>query len=82
MNFTNTTRFAKVITNPQQQKIISHLLSGSLPLEYVIDMGLEKLYKDYIYILMNARFGDLHDFQEKLRNMSCNEFSIATYRYA
>ncbi|XP_043529709.1 protein zwilch homolog isoform X1 [Frieseomelitta varia] len=80
VNFTNSTKFAKIITNPHQQKIISHLLSGSLPLEYVIDMGFEKLCKDYISILANIKFGELHDVQQKLKNASYNEFTVNTYR--
>ncbi|XP_060821588.1 protein zwilch homolog isoform X1 [Bombus pascuorum] len=80
VNYTNSTRLAKIITNPHQEKVISHLLSGSLPLEYVIDMGFEKLCRDYVYILANARFGELHDIQQKLKKISCNEFTIDTYR--
>ncbi|XP_076656487.1 protein zwilch homolog [Halictus rubicundus] len=80
INLTNPTRFAKVITNSSQHTIISNLLSGSLPLEYVIDMGFEKLCRDYIYILINSRFGDLHNIQEKLGNVSCGEFTIDKYR--
>ncbi|XP_031848590.1 protein zwilch homolog [Nomia melanderi] len=80
VNSTNSTRFAKIITDSNQHKIISHLLSGSLPLEYVIDMGFEKLCKDYIYILMSSRFCDLHDIQEKLENVSHGEFTVDIYR--
>ncbi|OAD62750.1 Protein zwilch like protein [Eufriesea mexicana] len=80
INHTNSTKFAKIITNPHQQKIISPLLSGSLPLEYVIDMGFKKLCKDYICILANTGFGELHDIQQKLKNLSCNEFIVNTYR--
>ncbi|XP_061929641.1 protein zwilch homolog isoform X2 [Apis cerana] len=80
INFTNSTKFSKIINNPQQQKIISHFLSGSLPLEYLIDMGFEKLYKDYIYILVNSRFNELHDIQQKLKNILCDEFTVDIYR--
>ncbi|XP_076238865.1 uncharacterized protein LOC143182022 [Calliopsis andreniformis] len=80
VNFSNSTRFAKVISNPHQQKTITHLLSDSLPLEYVIDMGFEKLYRDYTYILMNAKFSELHDIQQKLGNVSSDKFSVDSYR--
>ncbi|KZC14119.1 Protein zwilch like protein [Dufourea novaeangliae] len=80
VNLTNSTRFAKVITNPSQHRIISPLLSGSLPLEYVIDMGFEKLYRDYTYILISSRFSDKHNIQEKLGNISCGEFVVDVYR--
>ncbi|XP_017886891.1 protein zwilch homolog [Ceratina calcarata] len=80
INFTNSTRFAKMIANQHQENIISNLLSGSLPLEYVIDMGFEKLCKDYMYVLISTRFGELHNIQKELKNMTCNEFSVDTYR--
>lgn len=44
-------------------------------------MGFEKLCRDYICILANAGFGELHDIQQKLKKISCNEFTIDTYRY-
>ncbi|XP_078034904.1 uncharacterized protein LOC144468948 [Augochlora pura] len=77
---TNSTKFAEVIANLNQHNQISYLLSGSLPLEYVIDMGFEKLYRDYIYILMNSRFGDLHDIQEILGKVQSDEFIVDKYR--
>ncbi|XP_076288778.1 protein zwilch homolog isoform X2 [Lasioglossum baleicum] len=80
INLTNRTRFAKVITNSSQHTVISNFLSGSLPLEYVVDMGFEKLCRDYVYILINSRFGDLHDIQEKLGNVLDGEFTIDKYR--
>ena len=44
-------------------------------------MGFEKLCKDYISILANIKFGELHDVQQKLKIASYNEFTINTYRY-
>ncbi|XP_076389988.1 protein zwilch homolog isoform X2 [Megachile rotundata] len=80
LNSTNSTRIAKIIANPPEQKVISHLLAGSLPLEYIIDMGFEKLWKDYTYILINARFEELRDIQQKFKDLSCNEFIVDIYR--
>lgn len=80
MNLSNTTRFAKIICNSNSQKNISHLLLGSLPLEYVVDMGLEKLHRDYAYILTNAGFSEGHEYR-KLGNVSSEEFSVDVYRY-
>lgn len=81
VNSKNPTRFAKIISGTHYQKLISHLLSGSLPLEYVIDIGFEKLCSDYVYVLMSARFSELRDIQQKLENVSSGEFTVDSYRY-
>ncbi|XP_076628981.1 protein zwilch homolog [Colletes latitarsis] len=80
VNLSNSTRFAKIISNPNEHRIISHLLSGSLPLEYVVDMGFTKLFRDYMYILINAGLVDLHDIDHKLGNVSRGEFTVDSYR--
>ncbi|XP_029044330.2 uncharacterized protein LOC114876721 [Osmia bicornis bicornis] len=80
VNSSNSTRIAKIIANHPQQKTISHLLSGSLPLEYIIDMGFEKLYKDYTHILIHSRFKELYDIQQKFKTLACDEFTVDTYR--
>ncbi|XP_076765892.1 protein zwilch homolog [Xylocopa sonorina] len=80
VKFMNSTRFSNIITHSHQQKVVTHLLSSSLPLEYVIDMGFEKLCKDYTYILNNARFGELYDIKKELKSLSYDEFIVDTYR--
>lgn len=80
INDTNSTRFIKHISNLHHQGTTSHLLTGSIPLELVVDMGFEKLRRDYLYILRGARFVDLHDVRQKLVNMSSGIFNMENYR--
>ncbi|EFN68929.1 hypothetical protein EAG_03506 [Camponotus floridanus] len=79
INDTNSTRFIKHISNLSQDTT-SYLLTGSVPLELVVDMGFEKLRRDYLYILRGARFVDLHDVRQKLVNMSSGIFNMENYR--
>ncbi|KYM80328.1 Protein zwilch like protein [Atta colombica] len=80
INDTNLTRFVKCISNLHHQETISHLLVGSVPLEFVVDIGFEKLIRDYLYILRGARFIDLHDIRQKLNNISSGIFNTESYR--
>ncbi|KAG5317588.1 ZWILC protein, partial [Pseudoatta argentina] len=80
INDTNLTRFVKCISNLHHQETISHLLVGNVPLELVVDMGFEKLIRDYLYILRGARFIDLHDIRQKLNNISSGIFNTESYR--
>ncbi|KAL0102446.1 hypothetical protein PUN28_018012 [Cardiocondyla obscurior] len=79
-NDTNSTRFAKCISNLHRQETISHLLTGSVPLEFVIDMGFEKLIRDYLYILRGVRLVDLYDIRQKLNDTSSGIFNTDNYR--
>ncbi|KAL6425229.1 hypothetical protein ACFW04_009462 [Cataglyphis niger] len=80
INDTNSTRLIKCISNLHHQDTISHLLAGSVPLELIVDMGFEKLRRDYLYILRGARFVDLHDVRQKLIDISSGMFNTENYR--
>ncbi|XP_012233445.1 protein zwilch homolog [Linepithema humile] len=80
INDTNSTRFVKCISDLRCQETISHLLVGSVPLELVVDMGFEKLIRDYLYILRGARFINLHDVRQKLIDRSTGIFNTENYR--
>ncbi|KAK2580878.1 hypothetical protein KPH14_005950 [Odynerus spinipes] len=54
LNMTNNTKLAKILPELPHQNTVSHLLVECLPLEILIDIGFEKLSRDYKYILMNA----------------------------
>lgn len=54
---------------------------GSVPLEFVVDMGFEKLIRDYLYILRGARFVDLRDIRQKLDDISSGIFNTENYRW-
>lgn len=59
---------------------ISRLLLGSAPLELVVDVGFEKLARDYLYILRGARLVDLYDIRQKLADVSSGTFSTKNYK--
>lgn len=80
INDTNSTRFAKCISNLHHQETISHLLVGSVPLELVVDIGFEKLTRDYLYILRGARLVDLYGIRKKLNDTSSGIFNTENYR--
>ncbi|XP_015190976.1 PREDICTED: protein zwilch homolog [Polistes dominula] len=54
LNITNNTKLAKILPELSHQKTVTHLLMDSIPLEILIDIGFEKVNKDYKYILMNT----------------------------
>lgn len=56
-------------------------LAGNLPLELVIDMGMEKMSRDYKYLLLSANLADLHDMRVKFSNVSTEEFDTNNYRF-
>lgn len=80
INDTNSTRFAKCISTLYRQETISHLLVGSVPLELIVDIGFEKLMRDYLHILRGARFVDLHGIRKKLNDVSSGIFNTENYR--
>ncbi|KAM0737244.1 Protein zwilch-like protein [Formica fusca] len=80
INDTNSTRFIKRISDLHHQDTTSHLLVGSVPLELIVDMGFEKLRRDYLYILRGARFVDLQDVRQKLIDISSGMFNTENYR--
>ncbi|RLU22797.1 hypothetical protein DMN91_005075 [Ooceraea biroi] len=80
INDTNPTRFVKRISDLRHQETISHLLAGTVPLELVVDMGFEKLIRDYFYALRGVRFVNLHDIRQKLIDVSSGIFNTENYR--
>ncbi|XP_043482154.1 protein zwilch homolog [Leptopilina heterotoma] len=67
MNVANSTKISKLISEIMQQKAMSPLLAGSLPLEILIEIGIEKLMRDYTYILLSANLIDRHEVKQKLQ---------------
>lgn len=61
------------------QKTVTHLLVGCLPLEILIDIGFEKVSSDYKYILMNAGFITFDDIQKKFEKQP-EKFDSNFYR--
>ncbi|XP_051165531.1 protein zwilch homolog [Leptopilina boulardi] len=80
MNVSNVTRTAKLIIDIMKQKATTPLLAGSLPLEILIDIGIEKLIRDYTYILLSANLIDRHELQEKLKRNINEKFDVKNFR--
>ncbi|KAG7213862.1 hypothetical protein KM043_003071 [Ampulex compressa] len=79
-NFTTNTRFGNVIFNLHNQTTFSKNLMGSLPLEFLIDMGVEKLSRDYIYILIKSGLMQMHEVQERFGKFASKDPDIHGYR--
>lgn len=79
LNVTNNTKLAKLLPELPHQKTVSHLLVGCLPLETLIDIGLEKLSRDYKYILVNTGLATFNDIRHKF-GKSPESFDIEFYR--
>ena len=80
MNVSNSTRLAKLISDIHQQKATAPLLAGSLPLEILVDIGIEKLNRDYAYLLLSANLVERHELQQKLGGLLSGELDIEKYR--
>lgn len=52
---TNKTRLAYLIREVSKERIAIPRLNGSEPLELLIEIGLEKLSKDYEYIFSESK---------------------------
>jgi len=80
INGIDLTRLAKLVSELNTPKAMVPSLAGSFPLELVIDMGVEKLCRDYTYLLLSANLAEQHDMQQKLAKVSTGEFSAEKYR--
>ncbi|XP_043271592.1 protein zwilch homolog [Venturia canescens] len=80
INGLQPTRLANLINDLTSQNATVPSLAGSLPLELVIDMGMEKMIRDYKYLLLSGNLADLHNMREKLSNVSTEDFNIDNYR--
>ncbi|XP_070072753.1 protein zwilch [Drosophila takahashii] len=52
---TNKNRLAKIITELANRRLAMPCLSGAEPLELLLEIGLEKLYKDYEFIYTESK---------------------------
>ncbi|KAI4499377.1 hypothetical protein M0802_005637 [Mischocyttarus mexicanus] len=79
LNVTNTTKLAKILPELPHQMTVTQLLIGSLPLETLIDIGFEKVNKDYKYILMNTGIATFNRIYKKFEKKS-ERFDLNFYR--
>ncbi|XP_075148015.1 zwilch kinetochore protein [Haematobia irritans] len=62
---TNKNRLAEIITEVANRRLAIPCLSGSEPLELLLEIGLEKLYKDYEYIFVQSKICSANDLKNK-----------------
>lgn len=60
---TNNNRLAEIINEVSQQRLAIPCLSGSEPLELLLEIGLEKLFKDYEFIFTECKMCSSKDLK-------------------
>ncbi|KAI9584467.1 protein zwilch [Glossina fuscipes] len=61
----NKNRLAEIITEISNRRLAIPCLTGSEPLELLLEIGLEKLYKDYEYIFVESKICSSNDLRNK-----------------
>lgn len=56
---------AEIITELANHRLAIPCLSGSEPLELLLEIGLEKLYKDYEYVFVESKICSVNDLKHK-----------------
>lgn len=71
----NNTKFSNFLNQPDLN------LSDPLPLELLIDIGFEKLNRDYMYLVINSRLISSIDIRDSLKTItSTKRFNVQDYR--
>ncbi|XP_055849797.1 protein zwilch [Episyrphus balteatus] len=60
---TNNNRLAEIINEVSQQRLAIPCLTGSEPLELLLEIGLEKLFKDYEFIFTECKMCSSNDLK-------------------
>uniref|UniRef100_A0A1A9WZ23 Protein zwilch n=1 Tax=Glossina brevipalpis TaxID=37001 RepID=A0A1A9WZ23_9MUSC len=61
----NKNRLAEIVAKVSNRRLAIPCLSGSEPLELLLEIGLEKLYKDYEYIFVESKICSANDLRKK-----------------
>ncbi|XP_055381270.1 protein zwilch isoform X2 [Condylostylus longicornis] len=69
----NENCLAKIIREVAQRRLAIPCLTGTEPLELLLEIGLEKLQKDYEYILIESKICGLTDLQRLQNSEECNK---------
>ncbi|XP_048513681.1 uncharacterized protein LOC105693044 isoform X1 [Athalia rosae] len=77
---TNSTRINKIASQILYEKGTVPIVDDELILQLLIDAGLEKLSRDYMYILMSANLIDLYEVRQILCNVQTEVFKIESYQ--
>lgn len=79
-NVANSTTLAKLLFTISQQKAPTPSLAGSFPLQLLVEIGLEKLNRDYTYLLLSSNLIDRHELQQKLSVNFNKEIDVEKFR--
>ncbi|XP_063994185.1 uncharacterized protein LOC135171508 [Diachasmimorpha longicaudata] len=74
------TRFVKLVESLDSGKKELPQLAGSVSMELVIDMGLEKLTRDYMYLLSTGNLMETYDVRKMMINVAEGAFDVDKYR--
>lgn len=74
------TRFARMVSELESENGKVSSLAGSSSLELIIDMGLENISRDYMYLLSNMNVMEAYGLRKIFNYMLTGEFDIHEYR--
>ncbi|XP_015123707.1 uncharacterized protein LOC107045836 [Diachasma alloeum] len=80
LNAGDDTRFARLVGGLDSTKKQLPQLAGSVSMELVVDMGLEKLARDYTYLLSTGSLMENYDARKMMRSVAEGAFDISKYR--
>ncbi|KAG8036927.1 hypothetical protein G9C98_004249 [Cotesia typhae] len=80
LNSIDETRFAMMVSELYGENKKFSIHAGTLSLELVIDMGIEKLSRDYLYLISNMSLLEMSELQKLITNVSNEEFKLDNYR--
>lgn len=80
INCFDDTRFAKLVADINQEKPNVPQLAGSLSLEIIIDIGMEKISRDIMYLLSSSNLMEAHESRKTLVAVASGEFDIDKYK--
>ncbi|KAK0156965.1 hypothetical protein PV328_012069 [Microctonus aethiopoides] len=80
LNDMDKTRFARMVSELENENGKVSSLAGSSSLELIIDMGLENISRDYMYLLSNMNVMEAYGLRKIFNCMLTGEFDIHNYR--
>ncbi|XP_011307872.1 uncharacterized protein Zwilch isoform X2 [Fopius arisanus] len=80
LNVGDDTRFGKLVGGLDSVEKQLPQLAGSISMELVVDMGLEKLVRDYTYLLSTGNLMESYDARKILNNVAEGVFDVTKYR--
>ncbi|KAK0072057.1 hypothetical protein PV325_011944, partial [Microctonus aethiopoides] len=80
LNDMDKTRFARMVSELESENGKVSSLAGSSSLELIIDMGLENISRDYMYLLSNMNVMEAYGLRKIFNCVLTGDFDIQKYR--